>query len=125
MIFALTVVEVVAISYVYGMRRVLEDIKFMLGIDLGIYWKFCWGILIPICLTFMFVYFAATFEQITYADIPYPEEAICKASNTFEYCIEKFHLSTFLPFHRCWVHFDGFCNLASSNLGFVRMHASG
>ena len=33
MIFALAVLEVVAISYVYGMRRVLEDVKFMLGLD--------------------------------------------------------------------------------------------
>jgi len=78
MIFALAVLEVAAISYVYGMRRVIEDVKFMLDIDLHIYWKFCWGFLIPVALTFFFIYFAATFEQITYADVAYPVEAICK-----------------------------------------------
>ena len=78
MIFALAVLEVVAISYIYGMRRVLQDIKFMLGVDLSIYWKFCWGFLIPGALTFFFLYFTATFERIDYAGVPYPDIAISK-----------------------------------------------
>ena len=78
MIFALAVLEVVAINYIYGMKRVLEDVKFMLGIDLNIYWKFCWGFLIPFSLTFFFFYFTFTFEQITYGGVEYPDAAICK-----------------------------------------------
>ena len=78
MIFALAVLEVVAITYVYGMRRVLDDIKFMLGIDLNMYWKFCWGFLIPAALSFFFVYFTATFDRIQYAGVPYPDIAISK-----------------------------------------------
>ena len=78
MIFALAVLEVVAINYFYGMKRVLVDIKFMLGVDLNIYWKFCWGFLIPVALTFFFFYFTFTFEQITYAGVEYPDAAICK-----------------------------------------------
>ena len=60
------------------MKNVIRDIKFMLGIDLGIYWKFCWGFLIPIALSFFFIYFSATYEQIEYAGVPYPDIAICK-----------------------------------------------
>ena len=96
MIFALAVLEVVAISWVYGMRRVIEDIKFMLEIDLGIYWKFCWGFLIPISLSFFFIYFAATFEQITYAGVAYPEVAISKILKIILikdlYCNDPFQL---------------------------------
>jgi len=76
MIFALAVLEVVAISYVYGMRRVLEDVKFMLDIKLRIYWKFCWGYLIPISLTFFFVYFIIVMEPLTYGDLAFPDMAL-------------------------------------------------
>jgi len=76
MIFALAVLEVVAISYVYGMRRVLEDVKFMLDIELGIYWKFCWGYLIPISLSFFFVYFIIIMEPLTYGGLPFPDMAL-------------------------------------------------
>ena len=82
MIFALAVLEVVAISYIYGMRRVLEDIKFMLDVDLSIYWKFCWGFLIPGALSFFFLYFTATFDRIEYAGVPYPDIAISKEKKT-------------------------------------------
>ena len=81
MIFALTVLEVVGIIYVYGFKRVLEDIKFMLGIELGIYWKFCWGFLVPLALSFFFFYYTFTFEQITYAGNSYPDVVICKYIN--------------------------------------------
>jgi len=85
MIFALAVLEVLGIVWVYGMKRVLEDIKFMLDIDLGIYWKFCWGILIPVALSFFFVYYTVTFEQIKYAGRDYPQAAICKLNNQINY----------------------------------------
>ena len=121
MIFALAVLEVVAINYVYGMiiffylifylfilfylgtyflfisilflgmRRVLEDIKFMLDIDLGIYWKFCWGYLIPISLTFFFVYFIIIMEPLTYGGLPFPDMAISKLNKK---CIQFINRST-------------------------------
>lgn len=36
----------------------------MLGIKLGIYWKFSWGIFIPLSLLTIFVYSLATFEPL-------------------------------------------------------------
>merc|ERR1711963_369097 len=56
-----------------------------LDIDLGIYWKFCWGILIPVALSFFFVYYTVTFEQIKYAGRDYPQAAICKLNNQINY----------------------------------------
>ena len=74
-IFFLTILEVVGIIYVYGFKRVLKDIKFMLGIELGMYWKFCW-IFLPVALSFFFIHYSITFETITYAGKSYPDAAI-------------------------------------------------
>ena len=70
------------------MRRVLEDVKFMLDIELGIYWKFCWGYLIPISLTFFFVYFIITMEPLTYGGLPFPDMALSKftMARIFKFC---------------------------------------
>ena len=41
-IFVLAMVEVLAVSWIYGLKRFTSDIKFMLNVSVGIYWKFCW-----------------------------------------------------------------------------------
>ena len=50
----------------YGLRRMLSDIKFMMDISLGIYWKFCLGVFVPLSLTAMCVYIVITYEPLTY-----------------------------------------------------------
>ena len=65
-----------SVAYIYGLKRLLRDIKFMLDQKLGIYWKVCWGVIVPGALSFIFVYFAVTFEEITYAGTLYPSSAI-------------------------------------------------
>lgn len=74
-IFVLALVEVVAVSWIYGIRRFTKDIHFMLGINVGIYWKFCWGFFIPVSLLGIFIYFIWTFTPLTYQNIPYPISA--------------------------------------------------
>ena len=44
----------------------LSDIKFMMDISLGFYWKFCLGVFVPISLTAMCVYIVVTYEPLTY-----------------------------------------------------------
>ena len=55
------------ISWVYGLRRLLSDIKFMMNISLGIYWKFCLGFFVPISLIAIFIYFVLTYGA---SDVP-------------------------------------------------------
>ena len=50
----------------YGLRRMLSDIKFMMDISLGIYWKFCLGVFVPLSLMAMCVYIVITYEPLTY-----------------------------------------------------------
>lgn len=79
MIFAFAILEVIAIAWIYRLSRVIPDIKFMLGVELGIYWKFCWGLLIPVALGFFFFYSTATAEPLKYGGVDYPDIAICNA----------------------------------------------
>ena len=39
-----------------GLRRFVRDIHFMLDRTMGFYWKFCWGLAIPVALIAMFFY---------------------------------------------------------------------
>ena len=53
-------------SWIYGLRRLLKDIKYMMDISLGIYWKFCLGFFVPFALIAIFIYFCITFEPLKY-----------------------------------------------------------
>jgi len=74
-IFVLAMVEVLAVSWIYGIKNVTRDIKFMLNVSIGIYWKFCWGFFIPISLLGIFIYFLATYTPREYQGVPYPPAA--------------------------------------------------
>ena len=75
-IFVLTMFEVVAVSWVYGANVFIRDVKFMLNVHLGFYWKFCWEVFVPISLFSIMVYFLATYKPVTYQNLPYPDLAI-------------------------------------------------
>ena len=53
-VFTYALIEIIGFVWVYGLYNLLRDIKFMLGIDLGIYWKFCWSFFIPLTLACIF-----------------------------------------------------------------------
>jgi len=55
-IFVMAVIETVAICWIYGLKRFLKDVEFMIGIRLGVYWHFTWGVFIPVSLIAIFIY---------------------------------------------------------------------
>lgn len=75
LIYILVIVQTVSVHYVYGMRNFLRDIKFMLGVDLGIYWKFSWGIFIPLSLTGILLYSLIDLKLPTFDGQAYPYSA--------------------------------------------------
>ena len=102
-----------------GVKSLMRDIKFMLGIDLGLYWKVCWAFIVPGALTFFFVYYLFTFPVVKYGGIPLPQAAI---SEHFHYWFWWFYTSRsatyiFLVSHS-W-RMDNFwtCFLSSVYLG--------
>ena len=56
----------------------MRDIKFMLGIDLGLYWKVCWAFIVPGSLSFFFIYYITRFPVVAYAGVPLPQAAVCE-----------------------------------------------
>ncbi|XP_046656086.1 sodium-dependent nutrient amino acid transporter 1-like isoform X1 [Daphnia pulicaria] len=71
-IFVIAVVEVTAICWIYGLKNFLRDTEFMLGIRLGIYWKFTWGFFIPFSLMGIFIYSLANFRTFVTDGYVYP-----------------------------------------------------
>ncbi|CAL8123743.1 unnamed protein product [Orchesella dallaii] len=75
-IYVMAIVEVAAVSWVYGLNNICKDIEFMLGIKLGFYWKFCWGFFIPVGLIVILVYSLVTATELTHNGVNYPPAAI-------------------------------------------------
>ena len=68
-------VEVVIVSWLYGVKNFLKDIEKM-GIKipklLEYYWKFCWCFLTPVSILFLIVMQFGKFKAYTYGDYVYP-----------------------------------------------------
>ncbi len=61
-----------------GMMRFIRDVKFMIGIRCGFYWKFCWFLFIPFSLVAILAYSIYANEEPTYSNVAMPDAAICK-----------------------------------------------
>src|SRR5437016_4380408 len=60
-IYIMSILEISGIAWFYGLNNIHRDIEFMLTRNVSkhiwwIYWKLCWGIIIPIGLTIILVY---------------------------------------------------------------------
>uniref|UniRef100_A0A1Q3FLZ1 Transporter n=1 Tax=Culex tarsalis TaxID=7177 RepID=A0A1Q3FLZ1_CULTA len=51
----LVILETVTFCWIYGVNRVCQDIKFMLGIETGLFWRVCWGLLTPAIIIAVFI----------------------------------------------------------------------
>lgn len=50
----------------------MHDVEFMLGKQLGIYWKFTWGIFIPLSMTAILIYSLTTVKTFEIKGYVYP-----------------------------------------------------
>lgn len=71
----LAIGELVAVGWVYGIKRFCEDIQFMTGQITGIYWRICWGIVAPGLMLSVLIYTLIEFKPLTYKDVEYPYQA--------------------------------------------------
>lgn len=70
------IVEVVAVSWVYGVRNYVRDIEFMIGRSIERYWIVSWKIVTPLVLTFIFFTTIVYNTEVTYNGVRYPRWAI-------------------------------------------------
>ncbi|KAG5861857.1 hypothetical protein JTB14_001142 [Gonioctena quinquepunctata] len=70
--FFLDLVEIIAIAWWYGLGEICSDFQFMLKRSTGIYWRMCWGFIIPVSLFTVLIYFIFTIEPLTYEGNIFP-----------------------------------------------------
>lgn len=67
----LAIIELVTVSWIYGVDRFCRDIEFMLNRKTGLYWRVCWKIITPSIMIGIFGYFVVTWKPINYQDREY------------------------------------------------------
>ncbi|XP_054719729.1 sodium-dependent nutrient amino acid transporter 1-like [Uloborus diversus] len=55
-VFFYAVLEVIAVSWIYGLKNFCRDVEFMLERPPGIFWKFTWAVTAPLALTVIFIF---------------------------------------------------------------------
>lgn len=50
--------------------------EFMLKQKVGVYWRITWGVITPISLVIIFIYFLSTLTRLTYGHYEIPEIAL-------------------------------------------------
>ena len=72
LILAMALMEVLALTWVYGKHKLVKDMNFMMERQLGIYWKFCWFYFIPVTLSCIMAYTLVCYKPVEYAHAPLP-----------------------------------------------------
>lgn len=67
----LAIIELVTVSWVYGVDRFCKDIEFMIERRTGLYWRICWKIVTPLIMIGILGYFVLTWQPLTYQDREY------------------------------------------------------
>ncbi|EDV98124.1 sodium-dependent nutrient amino acid transporter 1 [Drosophila grimshawi] len=67
----LAIFELLAIGWVYGVKRVCRDVEFMLGIKTSKYYRICWAVITPLLMTSILIYMLALYEPLKYKDYTY------------------------------------------------------
>jgi hypothetical protein len=61
-----------------GVDSLSNDLEFMLGRKLGIYWRLCWGFITPVLMLVILVYSLVIMQPETYHDELFPSRAYGK-----------------------------------------------
>ncbi|XP_017868514.1 PREDICTED: sodium-dependent nutrient amino acid transporter 1 [Drosophila arizonae] len=81
----LAIFELVAIGWVYGVKRVCRDVEFMLGIKTSIYYRICWAVITPLLMLAILVYMLVLYEPLKYKDYTYQSGVY-----VFGWCLSAF-----------------------------------
>lgn len=58
----LIIFEMITFCWIYGVNRLCADIKFMLGIETGLFWRICWGFLTLLIIVAIFLLEVSRYE---------------------------------------------------------------
>lgn len=71
----LAIAELLAVGWVYGVKRLCSDIEFMMNVKTGFYWRICWALVAPGLMFLVLVYMLFSYEPLTYKGVVYPQAA--------------------------------------------------
>lgn len=72
MIFALAILQLIGVFWVYGMEKFCWDVQFMLEWTVTTFWRILWLIITPGLMIIIFIYTMATLQNPTFTSKPYP-----------------------------------------------------
>lgn len=75
LVYLMSILECIAIAYVYGLSSWCQDIEFMLGRKISLYFRLCWGFVLPVGLTVNLLYFKIMNPVFQSGDVEYPTSA--------------------------------------------------
>nr|CAD7396080.1 unnamed protein product [Timema cristinae] len=78
-VFVLAVIEVMGVHWIYGLNNFCHDLEFMQGSKVGFYWRLCWGLITPIILFIVLIYFLVQMEPLKYGEYIYPDSSYAAA----------------------------------------------
>jgi solute carrier family 6 amino acid transporter-like protein 5/7/9/14 len=67
----LAIIELITVSWIYGVDRLCDDIEFMLKRKTGLYWRVCWKYITPFMMIAILAYFIWDWKPLTYQNIEY------------------------------------------------------
>ena len=83
LVFALTIVEMAAIVWIYGLESFCNDVEFMLNRKVTLYWRLCWGVVTPCLLIVIFVYNMISLQSPTYGRLHFPDGYLAAGWNIY------------------------------------------
>jgi len=67
----LAIFELVAIAWIYGVKRLCRDVEFMIGIKTSLYYRICWAVITPLLMLAILIYTLVLYEPLKYKDYTY------------------------------------------------------
>ncbi|XP_048460906.1 sodium- and chloride-dependent neutral and basic amino acid transporter B(0+)-like [Rhincodon typus] len=85
----IAILEVIGLSWIYGINRFIKDIEMMIGERswlFWLWWRACWIIVTPILLTLMLIWSIIIFRKPEYGFVEYPSWAIALGWLMLTFC---------------------------------------
>ncbi|KAI8120513.1 Sodium-dependent nutrient amino acid transporter 1 [Lucilia cuprina] len=65
--------EIITAGWIYGVKNICRDIKFMLNIKTSLYFRICWSIITPVFMIAILIYTLVEYKPLEYNGVKYPE----------------------------------------------------